>query len=69
MKLRRFMQIARRGRSLPKGSIVRHSKIGQPTSASGQSLHIDKPRASAQCPLHPNSGQTFAPQRNVAKCQ
>jgi hypothetical protein len=27
MKLRRLMQIARRGQSLPKGSVVRHSKI------------------------------------------
>jgi hypothetical protein len=27
MKLRRLMQIARRGESLPKGSVVRHSKI------------------------------------------
>jgi hypothetical protein len=30
MKLRRLMQIARRGQSLPKGSVVRHSKIGPP---------------------------------------
>ena len=28
MKLRRLMQIARRGQSLPKRSVVRHSKIG-----------------------------------------
>jgi hypothetical protein len=27
MKLRRLMQIVRRGQSLPKGSVVRHSKI------------------------------------------
>ncbi len=30
MKSRRLMQIARRGQSLPKGSVVRHSKIGPP---------------------------------------
>jgi len=30
MKLRRLMQIAVRGQSLPKGSVVRHSKIGPP---------------------------------------
>ena len=29
MKLRRLMQVARRGRSLPKGNVVRHSKIGR----------------------------------------
>jgi hypothetical protein len=35
----------------------------------GQSLPIDATAARAQCPLHPDSGQTFAPQRNVALCQ
>src|SRR5262249_34912920 len=32
MKLRRLMQKARRGQSLPKGSIMRHSKIGHSAS-------------------------------------
>jgi hypothetical protein len=35
MKSRRLMQIARRGQSLPKGSVVRHSKIAPPMTALG----------------------------------
>jgi len=35
MKLRRFMQNARRGQSLPKGIVVRDSKIGVPMSQMG----------------------------------
>jgi hypothetical protein len=37
MKLRRLMQIARRGQSLPKRSVVRHSKIGPRMTATSHS--------------------------------
>jgi hypothetical protein len=46
MKFRRLMQIARRGQSLPKGSVVSHSKIALPMtidrvkSGTTQSEHI-----------------------------
>jgi len=32
---------------------VHRNKKGRPMTAIGQSLHIDKPGASAQCPLYP----------------
>jgi hypothetical protein len=35
MKLRRLIQIARRGQSLPKGTVLRHSKIAPPMTGSG----------------------------------
>jgi len=38
MKLRRLMPIARRRQSLPKASVVRHSKIAPPMSLVGQTL-------------------------------
>src|SRR5262249_5012917 len=45
---------------LPKGSVVRHSKIDPPMTALGQSRQIDTPAKRAQCPLHlqerPNMG-------------
>ena len=44
MKLRRLMQIARRGQSLPKGSVVRHSKIAPPMTGSGQIRSSDDVR-------------------------
>ena len=58
MKLRRLMQIARRGQSLPKRSVVRHSKIGPPMSQMGHSRHSCHPdksgspqeRTCGQCP-------------------
>src|SRR5262249_28723328 len=50
-------KIARRGQSLPKGSIVRHSKIGPPMTAMGHERpRGSKPRDDA-CPLRPESGQ------------
>jgi hypothetical protein len=37
-------------------------------SQMGQSLHIYTPATYRQCPLHPKSDQTLAPQRNDALC-
>jgi hypothetical protein len=42
MKLRRLIQIADRGQSLPNGSVVRHSKIGAPNDAMGHSRFPQK---------------------------
>ena len=65
MKLRRLMQIARRGQSLPKGSVVRHSKIAPPMTGSGQtrpSSAIDAmsplPRIAAVMPQRPRTAET-----------
>jgi len=50
-KLRRLMQYCPRGQSLPKGSVVRHSKIDHRMAEMGQSRRT-KQAAIARCPLY-----------------
>jgi hypothetical protein len=69
MKLRRLIQIASRGQSLAKSSVVRHSKIGLPMSQLGQSRRIDMLSAIAACPLRSESGQKDKRFGKSALCQ
>jgi hypothetical protein len=55
MKLRRLMQIARRGQRLPKGSVVRHSKIAPPMTGSGHTRSFGD--VGSMSGLPPESGQ------------
>jgi hypothetical protein len=63
------MQIARRGQSLPKGSVVRHSKIGRQVKRwvnRFTSTGWGRPR---NVRFTPNSDRIDASRQNDAKCQ
>jgi hypothetical protein len=51
MKLRRLMQMPVEDKSLPKGGVVRHSKIGRSMTAVGQTRQIGALATLAACPL------------------
>jgi hypothetical protein len=51
MKLRRLMQNCPSRTKPTKGQCCASQQNWPPNAAMGQSLHIDKPGASAQCPL------------------
>jgi hypothetical protein len=53
---------------LRKNVAVHHSKNCALMSQLGQTLHLDTPAMRTQCPLHPDSDHSFAPQRNDAMC-
>jgi hypothetical protein len=65
----RLMQIARRGQSLPKGSVVRHSKIDRQKVEMGHERQIDSVATWAAFPLRPISDGRPSRCKSVAQCQ
>jgi hypothetical protein len=55
MNLRRLMQIARRGRSLPEGRVVHHSKNLPPMAEMGHLRPRRRPLPCGPLPLRPES--------------
>ena len=68
MKLRVSCKLARRGQSLPKGRVVRHSKIARPMTLRVNLNRVDGGGTSIHVRYASNSEQIGRVARNVAKC-
>jgi hypothetical protein len=69
MKLRRLSRIAHRGQSLPKGSVVHHSKNCAMMSQMGLFRQIDVAARLIACPLRAKSRQAGKRLAKSALCQ